>query len=272
MWACCAAPTKSSTDTEVVPMDMNAEPRARQQPKVIRGPGMATFTLTEVEVPRKEGLMYDMPDQGRVEHGRFEDHISDEATGGRFNKYHRRLSTPAWEKDEQQKSWVPRISRQDNSGRPMDSARGRSSPREGNNKDGREERLKQLMAEFKPMLERGIRVNMVDASTQLFSQCLLKLDMADQTIHLTAAFMPEQSFNIKDMAEVYKGKEFSRKLPGLAHVSSTSIGMEFQCIHGSPGEPTCLHFEDTTVRNDFFAYMKVVRMAAENVGANWARR
>jgi hypothetical protein len=155
-------------------------------------------------------------------------------------------------------SWSPEISRNWQAVTPP---RETSCPREGAKKA---ERLKQLVAEFRPALDRGVRVNIIDASTQLLCQCVLRLDMAEQTITLTTALADARSFDVKDMVSVYKGSEFTRKHPDLARASSTSVGMDFRG-GGESGETRILHFDDSSARNDFYAFMKVARMAADSV-------
>jgi hypothetical protein len=246
MFGCCAAPSTSAA-VETVPMDFSNEPRS----KVPTGYGETSLVAKVDATPKKR--VYDVRDDS-PQQSRFHQ-MSNSDT--RFARYDNQLSTPDWDKDDVQKSWVPtRSRRNDNMG----------SPREEN----KEQRLKELMVEFRPMLASGIRVDVIDAGSQLFSQCLLKMDMASQSVHMTSAFMHEQIFSIKDMA-IFKGNEFARKVPQLAHTSAKCVGVEVQDDYGNT-EPICLHFEETAARNDFYAFMKIMRMTAESVGPSNSRR
>jgi hypothetical protein len=252
VFACCAAPAKAD-GVEVVAVRKEG---VFADHAVIGGPGMETFNLTEAEVPKKKGLSYD---------SRLEDNASVSTMDSRFDRYERKLSSPMWEKDERHKSWAPEFSR---SGPSMPSPRESTSPQD---EARREERLEQLVAELRPTLAEGVRVNLIDASTQLLCQCLLKLDMVEQTMSLTTAFSDERSFRLKDMASIYKGSEFARKHPDLAHLSSAAICVDFWSDEESD-EPTFLHFDDAGARNDFYAFAKIARMAADNVEAFKASR
>jgi hypothetical protein len=211
--------------------------------------------VAKVGSHQKNDMLYDV--LGNSPQSRYDQHVD---SGSRFERYDNQLSTPAWDRDEQQRSWAPQ-------------GRRGNSPREDNN-NNKEQRMKELMAEFRPLLASGIRVDVVDVPTRLFSQCLIKLDMTSQTVRVTSAFMEERAFNIKEMT-IYKGSEFSRKVPNLAHASSKCVGMEFQgsyWMDERDGEPMCLHFEESSARNDFFAFMKIMKMTADSVGPSGNRR
>jgi hypothetical protein len=177
------------------------------------------------------------------------------SNGARFDRFQQSdLVTPSWGGSEQPPGAdVPAFGRQ------------LSTSSYGSNLDGKskEERLQELLREFRPMLAEGIRLSMVEVDTRLFSQCLFTLDMNSSTMHIVPAFGDQQAFDLKDITAIFKGQEFARKVPRLADMSTQVIGLEFSSEHGSPGAPTILHFQDTTVRNDFYACLRILRMTSE---------
>ncbi|CAK0804254.1 unnamed protein product [Prorocentrum cordatum] len=89
----------------------------------------------------------------------------------------------------------------------------------------REQRLRELISEFRTAATDGIRVELVDKESQLVCQGIFKLDSAQMTMSLQPAFLPETSWSMREIGAVMKGKEFARCVPELAHLSAKCIGL-----------------------------------------------
>jgi hypothetical protein len=142
------------------------------------------------------------------------------SNGARFDRFQQSdLVTPSWGGSEQPPGAdVPAFGRQ------------LSTSSYGSNLDGKskEERLQELLREFRPMLAEGIRLSMVEVDTRLFSQCLFTLDMNSSTMHIVPAFGDQQAFDLKDITAIFKGQEFARKASLLccAHLGPAAGGHE----------------------------------------------
>mmetsp|Transcript_31528 Transcript_31528/g.88522 ORF Transcript_31528/g.88522 Transcript_31528/m.88522 type:complete len:146 (+) Transcript_31528:101-538(+) len=125
----------------------------------------------------------------------------------------------------------------------------------------REQRLRELISEFRTAATDGIRVELVDKESQLVCQGIFKLDSAQMTMSLQPAFLPETSWSMREIGAVMKGKEFARCVPELAHLSAKCIGIDFD----TETQIRCLHFDDKKVRDDFYACLKILRTCAGSV-------
>jgi hypothetical protein len=130
-------------------------------------------------------------------------------------------------------------------------------------KRARDERLQELISEFRTAATEGIRVEFVDPESQLLCQGIFKLDSGLGSMSLQPAFLPETSWPMRDIGYVMKGSEFARRVPELAHLSANCVGIDFD----TEMKVRCLHFQDQTLRDDFYACLKILRMCAENVSA-----
>jgi hypothetical protein len=136
-----------------------------------------------------------------------------------------------------------------------------ASPRDGN-KDKRAAQLMELVTDFRSTASTdGIRIDLLDADTQLVSQAVFTLDRSMQTITLRAAFASPRSFSCRDVEDVLKERELARQLPKVAHMSS--VCMAFR-IATAPDEFTIFRFPDKTSRDDFYACIKVLFASANN--------
>jgi len=125
----------------------------------------------------------------------------------------------------------------------------------------RELRLRELISEFRAAATDGIRVEIVDPQSQLMCQGIFKLDSAQMTMSLQPAFLPEISWDMRDIGEVLKGKRLEGCVPELAHLSSRCVGIDFD----TEIQVRCFHFEDKRLRDDFYACLKILRTCAESV-------
>lgn len=125
----------------------------------------------------------------------------------------------------------------------------------------RDERLQELIREFRTTAAEGIRVEFVDPETQLMCQGIFKMDSGLASMSLQPAFLPETSWPMRDIGYVLKGKDFEARVPELAHLSARCVGIDFD----TEVQIRCLHFQDQSLRDDFFACLKILRMCAENV-------
>lgn len=122
------------------------------------------------------------------------------------------------------------------------------------------EDLHQLVLEFRSSAEAGILVGVISPESQLVCQAVMQIDPMLQQVALKMAFTRGRSFNTKDIVRVFKGREFSARVPALASRSSTCFGIEL--CNEAGREPLCFSFPDTSSRDDFYACLKVVKLTA----------
>eukprot|EP00425_Heterocapsa_triquetra_P031458 CAMPEP_0195117988 /NCGR_PEP_ID=MMETSP0448-20130528/115810_1 /TAXON_ID=66468 /ORGANISM="Heterocapsa triquestra, Strain CCMP 448" /LENGTH=67 /DNA_ID=CAMNT_0040155237 /DNA_START=28 /DNA_END=228 /DNA_ORIENTATION=+ len=63
---------------------------------------------------------------------------------------------------------------------------------------------------------------------------------------LKAAQGQVEHFNMKELMAIYKGPEFTEKVPHLAHLAAVCVGADFN------RRLVLFHFKDTVERDQFF--------------------
>ncbi|CAK0896959.1 unnamed protein product, partial [Prorocentrum cordatum] len=126
-----------------------------------------------------------------------------------------------------------------------------ASKRDGQDKGSREDRLRELMVEFREAAAEGVRVDVIDPESRLICQAVFRMegggDSDMKSISLQPAFYPESRWDVHDIGSVTKegGDGFKRHVPELADLSSCCIGLELdseirvRCLHFSEGTGSC---------------------------------
>merc|ERR1712150_229628 len=77
---------------------------------------------------------------------------------------------------------------------------------------------------------------------------------------LTLRSVPgDRCFCMRDMSAMYKGPDFVRKVPSLAHLASCCVGLEFA---SGPSEVN-FRFKDVQERDHFYTCFKILRMSVD---------
>jgi len=135
-----------------------------------------------------------------------------------------------------------------------------ASKRDGQDKWSREQRLKELMVEFREAAAEGIGVQLIDPESRLVCQAVFRMGSDMNSISLQPALMPESIWDVQDIGSVTKGDAFKSQVPELADLSSSCLGLELD----SEIMVRCLHFSDRQHRDDFYACLKIVQMCGES--------
>eukprot|EP00419_Tripos_fusus_P029434 CAMPEP_0172727840 /NCGR_PEP_ID=MMETSP1074-20121228/91901_1 /TAXON_ID=2916 /ORGANISM="Ceratium fusus, Strain PA161109" /LENGTH=187 /DNA_ID=CAMNT_0013555021 /DNA_START=89 /DNA_END=652 /DNA_ORIENTATION=+ len=126
------------------------------------------------------------------------------------------------------------------------------------NRELEKARLQDLVQEFSQQVVDGISVHLVDAETGEVSQATMLMDKYLYT--LTLRSVPgDRCFCMRDMSAIYKGPDFMRKVPKLAHLASQCFGLEFAT---GPAEVN-FHFKDVQDRDHFYTCLKILRMSVD---------
>jgi len=133
-----------------------------------------------------------------------------------------------------------------------------ASKRDGQDKGSREDRLRELMVEFREAAAEGVRVDVIDPESRLICQAVFRMDSDMKSISLQPAFYPESRWDVHDIGSVTKGEAFKGHVPELADLSASCLGLEFD----SEIRVKCFHFSDRQLRDDFYACLKIVQMCS----------
>jgi len=153
---------------------------------------------------------------------------------------------------------VPGDRQQDPLHSPLSTNSTMASKRDGQDKGSREQRLKELMAEFREGAAEGIRVELMDPESRLVCQAVFRMESDMKSISLQPAFCPESKWDVHDIGSVTKGEAFKGHVPELADLSASCLGLELD----SEIRVKCLHFVDRQLRDDFYACLKIVQMCS----------
>jgi len=131
-------------------------------------------------------------------------------------------------------------------------------PQPGRSREMEKIRLQELVQGFSQQVIDGIDVNLVDAETGEVSEATMLMDKYLYT--LTLRNTPgDRCFCMRDMSAIYKGPDFVRKVPSLAHMAPNCVGLEFA---SGPSEVN-FHFKDTHGRDHFYTCLKILRMSVD---------
>mmetsp|Transcript_104203 Transcript_104203/g.261295 ORF Transcript_104203/g.261295 Transcript_104203/m.261295 type:complete len:214 (-) Transcript_104203:22-663(-) len=140
-------------------------------------------------------------------------------------------------------------------------------PQGSRSKEMEKVRLQEIVKEFSKEAMTGIRVNLISAETSELFDTTLLMDRYLYTLTLRPAGGAERRHNMKDLSSIYKGPDFTQKIPSLAHLAPHCVGLDF-----SGGPPTLFHFNDPVQRDQFYTCLKILRMSVDINNARTAAK
>mmetsp|Transcript_75023 Transcript_75023/g.188860 ORF Transcript_75023/g.188860 Transcript_75023/m.188860 type:complete len:217 (+) Transcript_75023:154-804(+) len=143
------------------------------------------------------------------------------------------------------------------------------NPHAARSKEMEKVRLQEIVREFSKEAMTGIGVKLINAETSELYDTTLLMDKYLCTLTLRLSGGAERRYNMKDLNSIYKGPDFTQKVPNLAHFSPNCVGVEFSGVE----EPkTLFHFKDAVQRDQFYTCLKILRMSVDINHARIAAR
>lgn len=127
--------------------------------------------------------------------------------------------------------------------------------------DSKEDQMRQMLTSFTSAMLSGIKVNLIDAETQLTQQANLKLERSLDCFTLQPPFGEPRAIVIKDIETVVRDDNLAHSAPKLASISDRCFGLEFNTGEG------CLvfYFTDGIQRDEFFQCIRLTRKVASSM-------
>mmetsp|Transcript_34397 Transcript_34397/g.87528 ORF Transcript_34397/g.87528 Transcript_34397/m.87528 type:complete len:200 (-) Transcript_34397:52-651(-) len=128
------------------------------------------------------------------------------------------------------------------------------------NKEIEKVRLQEIVREFSKEAMTGVKVKRIDANSLEISESFLVMDKYLYTLTFRPLGDSDRRFNMKDLNSIYKGPDFTQKVPKLAHLSPHCVGLEFT---GSEDYKVLFYFQDVAERDQFYTCLKILRMSVD---------